>query len=219
VARKELQDQHALIEGALAAAPAEVLRHALDGTVGDTQAFCWGALRQFERRGADQPGTMPRDFGLRHVDLHVLLIVACETVSHVEVLERLLASLGVPRHFPPGPELRSRLREARNLLAEHRDERVLYWRLTARHTPHVEATFRRLGVELPNGTIDSEVLGYFAPEGATAGEVEEGLSSVGILGGLLSQRQLHAELIELEHELGELAARTQGEGAPPTLEK
>src|SRR6266516_1892256 len=110
-------EQEALVDDALSAAPDAVKRYALDGTIGDTRAFCWGALRQFNRRSEqlDHFGS-PRASGLNYVDLHLLLIVAHETVDHVEVVEKLLRSIGQPTKLPPDQELRHRLREARNLL-------------------------------------------------------------------------------------------------------
>jgi hypothetical protein len=157
--RKELREQRELVSAAIAAADEAHLRYTLDGTVGDAQAFCWAALRQFERKYAPQALQTPKDFGLSHAELHLLLIVAHEAVSHVELVEQLLSSLGEPQPLPPDNELRDRLREARNLLAEHRDERALYWRLTAKKTPHVIETYSRLGIPLPDGSIDSEILG------------------------------------------------------------
>ena len=109
----------------------------------------------------------------------MLLGVAQDAVSHVEAVERLLAKLGNPRELPPSKRIRDQLREARNLLAVHRDERVLYWRLTGEHTPHVVKTYRRLGVELPVGTIDKEIIAYGPPPGATEDEIEAGYAGIG----------------------------------------
>jgi hypothetical protein len=195
-------EQRKLVERALVDASDAVKRHALDGTIGDTQAFCWGALRQFERLNAqyEQVAWDARAFGLAHADLHSLLILAAETVSHVERVEDLLRSIGEPQHLPPRPELRDPLREARNLLAEHRDERVLYWRLTRRHTPHVGQVYERLDVSLPLGpdeVIDTQTL------------------FPGIVGGLLELPDLRDSLEELEHELDALAATYRGQGQPP----
>jgi hypothetical protein len=94
----------------------------------------------------NSPG--PRQFGLECDVLHLLLIVTDDTVSHVRIVERLLRSMHEPTQ-PSDPVLRRRLRQARNLLAAHRDERALYLRLTGRHTPHVEAVYAQLGVALP----------------------------------------------------------------------
>ena len=168
---------------ALTSASPSTVRDALEGTVGDAQAFCWAALRQYERREAQTRLSAPRDFGLHHADLHILLIVAQEAVAHAELVELVLDAFGEPSSLPPRADLRPRLREARNLLAEHRDERVLFWRLTGRHTTRVIEGYRRLGVELPTGTIDSEVLGYVPPPDASDEEIEAGLANVGSIGG------------------------------------
>jgi hypothetical protein len=216
--RKELSQQRELVKSTIAAADEAHLRYALDGTIGDAQAFCWAALRQFERKYSPKVLQTSKDFGLHHADLHLLLIVAHEAVSHAEQVERLLSALSEPQKLPPDPVLRDRLREARNLLAEHRDERALYWRLTALKTPHVIETYSRLGIPLPDGSIDSETLGYFAPPGATEAEIAEiaeGQASVGTVGGMLSLPELHASLLELESELEVLAQSHQGKGAPP----
>lgn len=105
----------------------------------------------------------------------MLLVVAHDAISHVEAVERLLTRMGDPRELPPSKRVRAQLREARNLLAVHRDERVLYWRLTGEHTPHVVKTYKRLGLELPEGTIDREIVAYAPPPGATEDEIAEGL--------------------------------------------
>jgi hypothetical protein len=76
----------------------------------------------------------------------------------VTVFETLLRSLGDAQELPPSRDLRGRLREAPNLLAEHRDERVLYWRLTGLHTPHVTERYTSLGL-IATGSIDSEIVG------------------------------------------------------------
>ncbi len=75
----------------------------------------------------------------------------------------------------------------RNLLAEHRDERVLYWRLTGEHTPHVIAIYEQFGMPAIKGAIDSYEYG------------------TEVVGGMLSLRDLRVELLALSDELGELA--------------
>ncbi|MEQ1873678.1 MAG: hypothetical protein ABL953_08135 [Ilumatobacteraceae bacterium] len=213
--RRHLQEQDALLTDAITDATEDHLRYALDGTIGDTQSFCWAALRQYDRKFGLHVARTPKGFGLQHADLHLLLVVAHEAVSHTELVERLLGQLGETQSLPPDPVLRLRLREARNLLAEHRDQRVLYRRLTARHTPHVIDTYSRLGIQLPDGSIDSEILGYFPPPGATMVEVTEGHASVGLVGGMLSLPELHAALFALERDLEELATKHRARGVPP----
>lgn len=188
-----------MIAAALKNATPERLLATLDGTIGDAQAFCWGALRQYERHHQPKVFSSPQDFGLRHADLHYLLIGAQEAVSHAERVEQLLTALGKPRHLPPGRDLRRRLLQMRNLLAEHRDERVLYWRLTGQHTPHVLATYERLGMQAITGSIDSY---EYVTE---------------VVGGILSLRDLNAELLALSDELETLAIEYSGarEAAPP----
>jgi hypothetical protein len=196
VGKKELRVQRALIADAVSTASIERLQATLDGTIGDAQAFCWGALRQFDRHAEPTSFTSPRDYGLQHADLHYLLIGAQEAVSHAERVEQLLAALERPQQLPPTQHIRKRLLQTRNLLAEHRDERVLYWRLTGEHTPHVIETYKRFGMPAINGTIDSYVYG------------------TEVVGGILSLRDLRVELDALSDELGVLADQYRGTGKP-----
>ena len=121
-------------------------------------------------------------------------------MSHAERVEQVLAALGRPQQLPPTHDVRERLLQMRNLLAEHRDERVLYWRLTGEHTPHVIAIYERFGMSAIKGAIDSYEYG------------------TEVVGGILSLRDLSIELLALNAELGELADRYRGAGkpAPPT---
>lgn len=194
--RDELRDQAALIADALRNASSDRLHATLDGTIGDAQAFCWGALRQYDRHNEPNMLTSPRDFGLQHADLHYLLIGAHEAVSHAERVEQLLAALGSPQQLPPTRDIRKRLLQMRNLLAEHRDERVLYWRLTGKHTPHVRAIYESLGMPAIDGSIDSHEFG------------------AEIVGGILSLRDLRIELVQLSDELDVLAEQFRGTGRP-----
>ena len=205
--RRELRDQRRLIREAIASASDSELRHALEGTIGDARSFCWATLRQFGRYTVFPERSTPRDFGLLHAEKHMLLGVAQDAVSHVEAVERLLKKMGDSRELPPSKRVRAQLREARNLLAVHRDERVLYWRLTGEHTPHVVKTYKRLGLELPEGTIDNEIVAYAPPPGATEDEIAEGYARVGLVGELLSLRELHLAFTELEADLDGLAAK------------
>ena len=154
--RSELRAQPQLIREAIESASDSELRDALEGMIGDARSFCWATLRQFERYTVFPERSTPRDYGLVYAEKHLLLVVAHDAVSHVEAVERLLTRMGDPRELPPSKQVRDQLREDRNLLAVHRDERVLYRRLTGEHTPHVVKTYERLGLELPEGTIDTE---------------------------------------------------------------
>lgn len=203
--QRELRDQPRLIEEAIESASDAELRVALEGTIGDAQSFCWLTLRQFERYTVFPERSTRRDYGLLHAEKHMLLGVAHDAISHVEAVEKLLIRVGDPRELPPAQRIRAQLREARNLLAVHRDERVLYWRLTGEHTPHVVKTYKRLGLELPEGTIDKEIVAYAPPPGATEDEIAEGYARVGMVGELLSLRELHFAFTALEADLDELA--------------
>ena len=90
----------------------------------------------------------PRDFGLHHVEEHLLFTAANDALSHLDLVERLLQEVNNLCQRDVTPHLdalsiacptsfRDRLRETRNLLAAHRDERVLYRRLTGEHTARV----------------------------------------------------------------------------------
>ncbi|MDE0134114.1 MAG: hypothetical protein OXM54_04670 [Acidimicrobiaceae bacterium] len=199
--------QEDLIEIAIAEADDAKLWHVLDGTVGDAQAFCWATLWQFERRTEVGVVATPQDHGLQHAETHMLLVVAHDTVRHVIAVEMLLSALGSPQALPPAQAIRDQVREARNLLAAHRDERALYWRLTRKHTPRVEAAYRRLGIDLPTGSIDTEIIAYYPPPDATEQEIADGYRSVGTVGGLLRLQELFAEFQQLETALAELAER------------
>ena len=142
---------------------------------------------------------------LQFTEKHMLLGVAHDAVAHVAAVERLLEKMGDPRELPPSSRIRDQLREARNLLAVHRDERVLYWRLTGKHTPHVVKTYKRLGLELPEGTIDKEIVAYGPEPWKTGDEIEAGYASVGTVGDMLSLRKLRLAFEALEADLDELA--------------
>ena len=203
--RSELRVQPQLIEAAIESADKATLSDALDSTIGDAQSFCWATLQQFERYTVFPERSMPRDYGLQYAEKHMLLGVAHDAVAHVAAVERLLKKMGGPRELPPSSRIRDQLREARNLLAVHRDERVLYWRLTGKHTPHVIKTYKRLGLELPEGTIDKEIVAYAPEPWKIEEEIAEGYARVGTVGDLLSLRELYSAFEELEADLGELA--------------
>jgi len=173
MAKGKWDKQRELIEAAIANADRPQALYALDGTIGDTRTFCWATFRQFERRDRPHDGT-PKGFGLDFAETHTLLLMASETVEHVGWVESLLARVGAPETLSLPVDLRERIRESRNLLAEHRDERTVYWRVAAKHTPHVLAVHARLGIPTPVGSIDSEVIGYVPPAGASPDEIEEG---------------------------------------------
>ena len=166
------------------------LLETLDGTLGGALAFCWGTIRQVERYANVPALSTPRDFGLHHVEEHLLFTAASDALSHLDLVERLLQELnGFCKHdvtlhldalskaCPTG--FQDRLRETRNLLAAHRDERVLYRRLTGEHTARVKDAYSKLGIEVPEGSIDSEIVAYSPPPGASDEEAAEGASSVG----------------------------------------
>ena len=166
----------------------------LDGTLGEALAFCWGTIRQMERYANVPTLSTPQDFGLHHVEKHLLFTAASDALSHVELVEHLLRevkrfcqqdltphldafSIACPTGF------RDHLRETRNLLAAHRDEHILYRRLTGEHTPHAIGKYFSLGIEVPEGSMDSEIIAYSPPPGASDEEANEGASSVGLIGG------------------------------------
>jgi hypothetical protein len=187
-------EQRRAIKRAIEDAAPEKLREVLDGTIGDCQAFCWAALTQYERRSDPFEPRTPREHGQHHADMHTLLVLAHEAVCHAERVSQILKALGERYDLPPGKLMRSRLAEARNLLAEHRDERVLYWRLTGSHTEHVIDVYKRLGVDLPAGTIDAESYDPARAMGLRWGTV----------GSLLSLPDLFGELQDLEQRLAGL---------------
>ena len=185
------------------------LLETLDGTLGEALAFCWGAIRQLERYANVPTLSTPRDFGLHHVEEHLLFTAASDALSHLDLVERLLQELNglckqdVTPHLdalskacPTG--FRDRLRETRNLLAAHRDERVLYRRLTGEHTARVKDAYSKLGIEVPEGSIDSEIVAYSPPPGASDEEAAKGFSSVGQIGGGI------AHLGEITQRMGQL---------------
>ena len=185
------------------------LLETLDGTLGDALAFCWGTIRQVERYANVYTLSTPRDFGLHHVEEHLLFTAANDALSHLDLVERLLQEINnlcaqdVTPHLdalsiacPMG--FRDRLRETRNLLAAHRDERVLHRRLTGEHTERVYSAYLKLGIKVPGGSIDSEIVAYSPPPGASVEETTEGASSVGQIGGRI------AHLGEIMQHMGPL---------------
>ena len=143
------------------------LLRTLDGTLGDALAFCWGTIRQVERCANVPTLSTPRDFGLHHVEEHLLFTAANDALSHLDLVERLLEEVKSFCQQDVTPHLdalsnacptsfRDRLRETRNLLAAHRDERVLYRRLTGEHTARAINAYLRLGIEVPEGSMDSD---------------------------------------------------------------
>ena len=181
----------------------------LDGTLGDALAFCWGTIRQVKRYANVPTLSTPRDFGLHHVEEHLLFTAANEALSHLDLVERLLQEVNNLCQRDVTPHLdalsiacptsfRDRLRETRNLLAAHRDERVLYRRLTGEHTARVIKAYSKLGIEVPEGSIDTEIIAYSPPPGASDEEAAEGASSVGQIGGGI------AHLVEITQHMGQL---------------
>ncbi len=195
-------------QGNADAYPSRLLR-TLDGTLSDALAFCWGTIRQVERYANVPTLSTPRDFGLHHVEEHLLFTVANDALSHIDLVERLLQEVNSFCQQDVTPHLdalsiacpasfRDRLRETRNLLAAHRDERVLYRRLTGEHTARAIKAYLRLGIEVPEGSMDSEIIAYSPPPGASDEEVFEGASSVGQIGGGI------AHLGEITQRMGQL---------------
>ena len=168
------------------------LLRTLDGTLGDTLTFCWGAIRQVERYADVVTLSTPRDFGLHYVDEHLLFTAAHDALSNA-----------YPTRF------RDRLRETPNLLAAHRDERVLHRRLTGEHTARAINAYLRLGIEVPEGSMDSEIIAYARPSGASDEEAAEEASRVGEIGGGIAHsgeiaqrmRQLDKALSSLRQDL------------------
>ena len=195
------------------------LLRTLDGTLGDAQAFCWGAIRQLERYWGAGTLSTARDFGLHHVEEHLLFFVAHDAVSHLDLVERLLREINdscqhdMSSHLSAlssacPAEFRGRLREARNLLAAHRDERVLHWRLTDEHTERSARGYDQLGIQAPKGTMDAEIVGYSPPEGASAQEVTEGMARVGSVGGgLIHLREINECMEEMNEAFQALRRR------------
>ena len=158
--QKELRAQRHLIEEVIEAADEATLRYALEGTISDTHSFCRATIEQFARR-VERLRQTPRDHGSEYIERHMLLGVAHDTVSHVSILERLLRRIGDPRELPPTEELRIQLREVRNLLAVHRNEHILYRRLTGEHTPHIIEIYGRFGWPLPKLALTRKSLPFF----------------------------------------------------------
>ena len=185
------------------------LLRTLDGTLGDALAFCWGTIRQVERYANVPTLSTPRDFGLHHVEEHLLFTAANDALSHLDLVERLLEEVKSFCQQDVTPHLdalsnacptsfRDRLRETRNLLAAHRDERVLYRRLTGEHTARAINAYLRLGIEVPEGSMDSEIIAFSPPPGASDEEAAEGVSRVGQIGGGI------AHLGEITQRMGQL---------------
>ena len=151
-----LGDQDRLIKTALRGADADRLRYTLDGTLSDTRSLVAGTLRQLERFGDIGDALGADDRGLHHAESHLLLHAAADAVAHLTLLERVRRRIDpkAPK-LAPDDETRKRLREARNMLAAHREDRVLYRRLTnGEHTPRAILAYASLGIEIPPEGID-----------------------------------------------------------------
>ena len=181
----------------------------LNGTLGDALTYCWGTIRQAKRYANVPTLSTPKDFGLHHVEEHLLFTAASVALSHLDVVEHLLREVSSFGQHDVKPHLhalskacprclRDSVREARNLLAEHRDERVLHQRLTGEHTERVSKAFSKLGINVPKGSIDSEIVAYAPPLGASDEEAGEGAFRVGQVGGGL------AHLGEIAKSMGQL---------------
>ena len=188
----------------------------LDGTLGDALAFCWGAIRQVERYANVPTLSTPRDFGLHHVEEHLLFTAASDALSHLDLVEHLLREVNSVCQQDMTPQLdalsiacptsfRHRLRETRNLLAAHRDERVLYRRLTGEHTARAKDAYSKLRIEVPEGSMDSEIIAYSPPPGASDEEATEGASSVGQIGGGIAHLgEITQRMVQLDEALSSL---------------
>ena len=168
-----------------------------------------GAIRQVERYANVPTLSTPQDFGLHHVEEHLLFTAASDALSHLDLVERLLQEVNslcqqdVTPHldtlsFACPTDFRDRLRETRNLLVAHRDERVLCRRLTGEHTKRAVKAYLRLGIEEPEGSMDSEIVAYARPPGASDEEAAVGASSVGQIGGGITH------LGEITQRMGQL---------------
>lgn len=177
----------------------ERLRQTLNARISEALNVTRAALRQYDRR--EQPLRGDEDPGRSHAEMHTLLLLAHEAVCTARQVTRLQDALGEEVSLAPKADTRVRLREARNLLAEHRDERVLYWRLTGEHTDHLKKRYAKLGIELPNGTIDVETLYSESELGARWGTV----------GNLLSLPSLNGELGELADQLEALLPEVENQ--------
>ena len=177
----------------------ERIQRTLNATISEALNHTRAALRQYERR--DHPLSGDGDPGQSHAEMHTLLLLAHEAICTSGQATRLLTALGKESSFSPDAQMRERLREARNLLAEHRDERVLYWRLTGEHTENVVKRYAQMNVELPAGTIDVETF-YSESEIGTRW---------GTVGNLLSLPALHGELTALEEQLDALLPEVESE--------
>ena len=192
------------------------LLETLEGTLGDALAFCWGTIRQVERYANVPILSSPRDFGLHHVEQNLLFTATNDAMFHLDLVERLLQEVKRFCQQDVTPHLdalskacpacfRDRLRETRNLLAAHRDERVLYRRLTGEHKARAIKAYLRLGIEVPEGSMDSEIIAYSPPPGASDEEATEGDSSVGQIGGGIAHLGEITQCMEqLDEALGSL---------------
>ena len=55
--------------------------------------------------------------------------------------------------------------------------------MTGEHTARAIKAYLRIGIEVPEGSMDSEIIAYSPPPGASDEEANEGAFSVGQIGG------------------------------------
>lgn len=164
-------DEERLIKAVLRGADEGLLRYTLDGTLSDTQSLVSSTLQQLERFGGLADALGAEDQGLHSAQSHLLLHAAADAVATLKLLEKIHRRLdSKAAKFPPDDETRRRLRHARNILAAHREDRVLYRRLTkGQHTPRAIHAYRGLGVEIPPEGID--VTRYHPDGSITVGDI------------------------------------------------
>lgn len=191
----DFDEQRKLINAALSEADDDRLLSALDGSVSDAQAFAWATLDQVERYLELRPMSLsasdtPRDLGAKTTSQLEILTLADAAVDHVKVVEKLRRRLDrKAKGLRPTEELRRSINEARNLLVAHRDERVLYRRLTGQHTPRVIKAYKRIEVEISEIGID------------VTRRLDDGTLKVG---DILSVDELVEQFKELETQLEEI---------------
>ena len=190
-----LSEEEKLVKAALRSADEAQLSVALDGTLSDTRSLVASTLRQAERFGdlttALRTGGTPREQGLQWADSQLLLHAAADAVATLKLLEKVRRRIDPKApNLPPDEEMRRRIRQARNILAAHREDRVLYKRLSGgQHTPRAVDAWRDHGVEISEQGID---IVRYHPDGSVT------------MGDILSLTDLIRQFEELDEALEEL---------------
>ena len=204
--RQLLSEQGELIQAAIEQASKEKVLEVLPELVQDARICCNSIEERFNKLDSWLYRLLT-PYAMQ--EARMMLSTATIAYHLAEQINRLLLRLDMPDLEPLSldPAFRCRLYDARNLLAEHYYEHMLYWRLTGEHTPLVRRVYTRHGIpEGPEGSLDDLVLVYGVSSGDSEEEIEQRRAETGNLpGGILRLKQISRVFYKLREELKALA--------------